>query len=243
MENDHLTDEDKVPRLLTDVMADALICNYTHDIPPGLLELVNRYSIPVVWINTAMEHDCIRPNDREAGRMATAHLIELGHKNIGYLAFTQSGHYSEEARLAGYEEAMKAAGLKPCVQLLKTNPPIDPTKKASDDRLAICRDFLQGPDCPTAVVTYSMTATKPLWAAAYQLGKSIPDDLSIVTIGDTLENPFGISATTVVLPTEEIGRRAVDAVLRKMEHPTRKFPPEFIHPRLHAGASTRKVSE
>ncbi len=241
MKNEQLTDKDKVPRLLTDLLADGLICNYTHDIPPALLEMVSQYNIPVIWVNASFDHDCILPNDFEAGRLATEHLIAQGHRSIGYVAFVESGHYSEESRLAGYQAAMESAGLEPNVRLLHTTNLIKKEPTVDDNRLDLCLSYLQEPDLPTAVVTYSMATVYPLWAGAQKLGRNIPEDLSIITIGDTLKNPFGKTISTVILPAEKIGRQAVEAVLKKVKRPSEKLPPTKIKPVLYVGSSTTKA--
>jgi LacI family transcriptional regulator len=48
----------------------------------------------------------------EAARQATRHLIDLGHRSIGFIAGRQGVQTSEE-RLAGYREAMAEAALEP----------------------------------------------------------------------------------------------------------------------------------
>ncbi len=242
MDKEELSDETKFPKLLKDVLADGLICNYTHGIPPVVLNLIDRYQVPAVWVNTPMTYDCVLPDDRAAGKMATEHLISLGHRNIAYMGFAQSSHHSEQDRTTGYREAMLEAGLPPRVQMMTTDRLIEKMRLTHDNRVGLCRSFLEAPDRPTAVVTYSMTVTEPLYVAAVGMGLGIPDDLSVVTIGDDLSNPFGFPFTTVLLSSEDLGRAAVRMVLRKLVKPGVKQTPVTIPPVLNIAASSQKVS-
>jgi DNA-binding LacI/PurR family transcriptional regulator len=107
-----------------------------------------------------------------------------------------------------------------------------------DNRLELCREFLQKAGTPKAVVTYSLHTAEPLLVAVLQLGLRVQGDLSIVTIGDNLHSPFGRTITTVALPAEEAGRRAVDVIIRKIANPDQYFPPIYIAPRLCVGSTT-----
>lgn len=57
----------------------------------------------------------VLPDEREIGRVATRHLIDLGHRAIVHLAGGAPPHWAREERAAGYVETMRAAGLVPHV--------------------------------------------------------------------------------------------------------------------------------
>jgi len=57
-----------------------------------------------------VQADAVLPDERAGGRMAVAHLIEHGHRRIGLVSDDQAGYRAAEL-LAGYTEAMTAAGL------------------------------------------------------------------------------------------------------------------------------------
>jgi LacI family transcriptional regulator len=58
--------------------------------------------------DTDLPADTVLPDERGGGRAAVAHLIAHGHRRIGFLA---GGEHRSRELLAGYAEAMRAAGL------------------------------------------------------------------------------------------------------------------------------------
>ncbi len=81
---------------------------------PQLAESLRRTDIPIVAIGLRQEWtDSVGPHDREGGRLATQHLIDLGHRRIGYVRTAMVEASGDRARHAGYLEAMRQAGVEP----------------------------------------------------------------------------------------------------------------------------------
>ena len=212
----HLTDPQYVPRILREVSSDGLLVDYTHDIPEPLLALVRQHAIPAVWINSRQEHNCVRPDDVAAGRLAAEHLINLGHRRIAWADFTHgpdfpSPHYSAADRRQGYAAAMIDAGLQPLILRAQTGIDVP-----SPRRLAFAADVLASSDRPTAVIGYAQTTTMPFHLAAAQRGLSVPDDLSLVSFDDHPMACLGPRYTTLIPPHEAVGRAAVDCLLKRI---------------------------
>lgn len=111
-----LTSEGFVPKVLREYSSDGLLINYTDHIPQTMLELIEQNGLPSIWMNTMLPQSCVHPDDQEAGRDLTAHLIGLGHREIAYVQSVDFGsHYSTTARCQGYRRAMLEAGLVPRV--------------------------------------------------------------------------------------------------------------------------------
>lgn len=233
-----------MPRFLKETLADGMLVNYTHGYPESLPEWLQQYRIPAVWINTDLPHDAVNPDDKAAGRLATQHLLQLGHRRVAYLAFTPGEgeqHHCFRDRPAGYRDACAGAGLEPVEIRLESRPfwrvMRDPL---NNEQLRLVLDYLRSArgSRPTAFVTPGTREAYSLIHAAARLGFSVPGDLSVVTVGDTLQAQIGVSVTTVELPWAEIGREAVAMLLRKIEVPRKRLPALRLEGRLTQAMTT-----
>lgn len=181
--------------------------------------LFQRSSVPIVFVdvgNPVCEpFDRIVINDVEGGRTATQHLIDLGHRRIGYIGdIPQPGFNftAGEDRFAGYRRALSEASI-----------PIRPDYHL-DGRFGreIARDLanrmLSLPERPTAIFASNDTQALGVLEAARDLGLDVPLDLSIVGYDDIEMSDF-LGLTTVRQLLFESGRRSVEALLQRIEEP------------------------
>lgn len=208
-----LVDESVLPKLLREWLVDGLVVSYTHHIPQTMLELVEQYNIPAVWLNAKLHHDCIYPDDYGAGRLAAQSLMDAGHKRLAYLRYNGRQHYSSIDRQQGFVAAAREAGLTP-----EINAPAEPPPPG--ERLADCRQWLEGPDRPTAVFCYERDEAITLYAAAMSLGLRVPEDLSVIAVSDAPICQIGVRIDTVLIPAEGLGRGCVEMSIRKMQDPS-----------------------
>jgi LacI family transcriptional regulator len=232
--DEELSDNDFVPKVIRQHMADGMIVNYTHEIPPGMLELIRAHHAPAVWLNAKLDADCVYPDDYGAARTVTQHLLSLGHRKIAMVhmiahfawqrSFEESWssqHYSVHDRALGYTEALSGAGLAP--RITSHERFID-----EHEHMLACRALLSCPDRPTAVIAYSEHEVASVVCAALSLGLSIPRDLSIVAFAPS---PMWIASnlvTIAAIPTEEQGRRAVRMLLAKLASPDQTCKPQAV---------------
>src|SRR5262245_28817077 len=85
--DEELSTEAFLPKVLRESMADGMIVNYTHEIPPAMLNLIHAHHAPAVWLNAKLGEDCVFPDDHGAARATTKQLIELGHRRIALVHF------------------------------------------------------------------------------------------------------------------------------------------------------------
>lgn len=215
--DEELADASLVPKALQQWMADGLLINYIHDIPGGLIDLIREHRVPSVWLNVKQPYDAVHPDDFGAGRLATEHLLHLGHRRIAYLDLSVTPHYSSPDRARGFSAAMSDAGLPGRVWA-----PEGPM--LSGDRMAFLRDRLAATDRPTAIVAYQPEEAMQAHVAALQQGLRVPEDLSLVTFAESAESKTGIVLTTVLLPEAEIGVAGVEMLLRKIDEPAHAIP-------------------
>jgi LacI family transcriptional regulator len=165
-----------------------------------------------VWINTVLKADCVYPDDFNAGKRATEHLLQLGHRKIAFVQAADSNHYSVEQRCAGYTTAMQDARCQ-------TSVVSRPSTSVTDNAIEPLRAWLSGPNRPTAIVAYEAVYAVPVFCAALSMGLRIPQDISLVTLHDKPVTEPGICISTMLIPAEEMGKAAVDMVLQKIAKP------------------------
>jgi DNA-binding LacI/PurR family transcriptional regulator len=155
-------------------------------------------------------------DDVAAGRMATEHLLGLGHQRIGYVGDLVPsppeglGFTSSADRLRGYRQALAAAGLRGAPGLLRRGP----NDAATAAELAM--ELLKLPEPPTAIVAASDTQAMGVLAAAVRLGVAVPGDLSVVGFDD-IESASLLGLSTIRLPLRRSGAdgaRRLCALLR-----------------------------
>jgi DNA-binding LacI/PurR family transcriptional regulator len=167
--------------------------------------------------------------DQVAGaRIATRHLIELGHTEILHISGPQDW-IEAEARVQGFFQETDAAGLRARAPILG-DWSADFGYRAGLELLR-ARDF-------TAVFAGNDQMALGLSHACRELGLAIPGDISIVGFDDIPEAAhFSPPLTTVRQNFPEIGRRAVSLLLGELRGDT-QLDHEQIVPELIVREST-----
>jgi len=154
--------------------------------------------------------------------MATEHLLELGHTEVVHLAGPQSWTEAR-ARLAGYQQAMWAAGLRPA-------PPLIGDWSARSGFALGCEEIVPRHDV-TAVFCANDQMALGLLRALHESGRPVPEQVSVVGFDDIPEAAFLIPPLTSVRQDfGAVGRRAIEILRAVIEGGT---PPEsLISPEL-----------
>ncbi len=212
---------DSPPRVIRELMVDALIINFPMKIAEGVKEHLSGIGLPVIHGNVVEPYDTVHPDDELAGRQLTEYLIERGHTRIAFVNRVQTGHYSCEAREAGYVAAMKAAQLP--VQAL--DPPAAITAdEGYRQHYAFFRGLLSRPDRPTAVVSYEAKVVIAYQQAAQDLGLDFPGDAAFVAFGDQEPSCMFHTVTLMKVPHTAIGKAIVTMAQQKIKNPETKIP-------------------
>jgi DNA-binding LacI/PurR family transcriptional regulator len=156
-------------------------------------------------------------DDVAGGRLATGHLIALGHRRIGFVGDMTFGRppaglgfTSSASRLRGYKQALAAAGIRVEPGLIRRGPHDAATAAEHAARL------LKSPDPPSAIFAASDTQAIGVLAAADRLGVKVPERLSVVGFDD-IESAAFLSLSTVRQPlalSGAEGARRLCALLR-----------------------------
>jgi LacI family transcriptional regulator len=236
MPDSSLTDETVVPRMLREWMADGMLINYVYGIPPRMVELIERYALPSIWINDARDADCVYAANELAGFEATQRLLELGHRHIVYVELDlpqgtdlTRQHYAAANRWSGYVRAMAARPLTPRHWGADPQEPAalsDGLEQAGWTERVI--RLLQSPDHPTALVAATERESAAILLAAATLGLRVPEDLSVITFAGGLSIVSGRAVDSMALDRRAWGAEAARMLLEKIEQPTLKLPPRVM---------------
>ncbi|CAN5281214.1 LacI family DNA-binding transcriptional regulator [soil metagenome] len=155
----------------------------------------------------------VRIDDVGTASTAVRHLIDLGHRRIGYVGGSLENQLDFAApmdRLTGYHDAMRATGL-----------PLEPAWEVPSDftvrgGLAATRLLLDATPRPTAIFAASDEMAIGSVHAVREAGLRVPEDISVVGIDDHEMAEF-FELTTVSQPVHEQGRLAARLLLEAIE--------------------------
>lgn len=179
-----------------------------HD--DAVFQLLDQQEIPCVlmWNHAAgSRFPCIGADNKQAGRMIAEHVLSLGHRKIGCMFPPTEGNDRALARRDIVLQTLANAGVSvPGAWSLTT------VYSISESKADALRLFSE-PDRPTALICGNdILATGALYGAK-AAGLSVPDDISIVGIGDFKgSSDIEPALTTVRLPAKRIGHEAGKAL-------------------------------
>lgn len=162
-------------------------------------------------------------------RLATRHLLDLGHETVWHVAGPEEW-LEAASRRAGWRATLEAAGRT-------VPPPLEGDwSPASGYRNGLV--LARIPEV-TAVFVASDEMAFGVVRALHELGRRVPDDISVVGVDDIeLAEYCSPSLTTVAQPFARMGALAVAHLLRHIEDPGRAPEPLSVQPRLVVRAST-----
>ncbi len=169
----------------------------------------------------------------EGGRLATQHLIALGHRDIAFIT-GDPDHSDAIERQRGYRAALEAAGI-----------PYDPALvvpgayQEVSGLLAVAR-LLDSQRKFTAIFAANDQMACGVTLGLQRRGLRVPEDVSLVGFDDLPTSVYAIPPlTTVHQPAYELGQLAASAMLQLLAgtKPTAQIPP----PRVIARESGRRL--
>ena len=147
-------------------------------------------------------------DDVAGGRLATAHLLSLGHRRIGFVGDTMRGaaaasriglgHLASQHRLTGYRQALAVAGVRYDPKLVRRGP------HGPANAEALTGELLELPDRPSAIFAASDTQAMGVLAAAERYGIGVPGELSVIGFDD-IESAALLGLSTVRQPLVDSG--------------------------------------
>jgi DNA-binding LacI/PurR family transcriptional regulator len=174
--------------------------------------------------------DVVANDDRSGARLATEHLLGLGHTEIGLLS---GGGGSARIRAEGFEAAIRGAGLSPLVLEGR-----DRGTGEIDGYQAAQQLLLDRPGT-TAIFAANDTMALGAAAAARDAGRRIPEDLSLIGYDNSpLASSQLLRLTTIDPNSRQVGAVAAKSLLARMQDPDRESEESLVDPQLVTRSST-----
>jgi LacI family transcriptional regulator len=142
---------------------------------------------------------------------ATRYLLNLGHTRIALLTPASTLRIGRE-RIAAYRDAFAERGLKPDPKLVRAE------RSAMAFAFSEVLALLGGPSAPTAFLGLGTRILAGVLQAVRHSGRTIPDEVSVIGIGDTdLSQLFTPPITTLAWDLEAVGTAVAELVLRRLD--------------------------
>jgi DNA-binding LacI/PurR family transcriptional regulator len=188
-----------------------------------------RAGLPVVCVDRRLPKvslDTVIADNEHGAYVAVDHLLRLGHRRIGFVGGRPQLSTSKE-RLQGYWTALEEHGVAFDAAIVREG---DSRQSGGRD---MARELLTLPHPPTALLVGNNLMTLGALETIHALGRRIPDDVAIVGYDDmpwalALDPPL----TAVRQPSYELGRRAAELLLARVEDPQRSTSLVVLQPEL-----------
>ena len=228
----HAKEERSIETLLR-YQVDGLILAGSGDAGEARLTHLKEGTIPVVTVGSyAIGLPNVTADNRGAGALVAAHLLEQGYRRIGYVGGPRGLRVSQE-RWAGFSEVLRGAGLSPAFDAEGDFTP------AGGHRAAL--EVLAGGEAPEAIVAANDQMAIGVINAVKELGLRVPADVAVAGIGDIptavyVDPPL----TTVALPLKAMGARSAQVLLRLIDGESIPAEPIVLEVTLKVRESTAR---
>lgn len=189
----------------------------TSEMSKELIEELAHREVPVVFLDvgkTGMQMSNLRVDYEEGIEQAILHLVALGHRRIAFIS-GKTDIRSSRRRLEAFQRSMKQLFPDAPELVFYGNFKIEGGRRAAHEII-----MTQAGNLPTAVVAANDLTAIGAISEFEAAGLKVPADISVVGFDDidfaTLTKP---ALTTVNLPRNELGRRAVEMLLKSLDSP------------------------
>lgn len=188
----------------------------------ALVEELQRLKIRFASVAVANPSDnplTVRIDHRRAAADITRHLVELGHRRIGFIRGNPAYQSATEREL-GFHDALKAAGIDPA------ECPAVQGYYDLESGVAAAERLIQLQPRPTAIFACNDDMAAGVIHVAHQRGISVPGDLTVVGFDD-METALIVwpQLTTIRQPVAQMATSAIDLLLDDLEKQDQGLPP------------------
>ena len=185
---------------------DGLILQGAETESDRTLERAAVSKVPFVLLQAGnpKKHPVVRLDDEAAGRYATRHLLDLGHRRIGFIGVSRKLAFSAD-RLFGWQKELDADGVT-----------VDPNwseqggNNFEGGAEAVKQLLNRSPEL-TCVVVANVVSAIGVLAALHDLGRKVPEQISVIAVHDIPLTEFLRPSLTVVkMPLDLLGEVAVN---------------------------------
>lgn len=178
--------------------------------PSTSLHRLATSGVPIVLLDArGPDVPAVVTDDVQGGRLATQHLIDLGHERIAFIGDDHDnplGFTAGRCREEGYRRTMADAGFPVPEGYVRHGPHVRSVARQ------LASELMSRADRPTAIFASSDTQAVGALEAARAAGLRVPDDVSVVGFDD-IEVSGYVGLTTVRQPLFESGSLAAKLLL------------------------------
>jgi len=229
---------DQVRGLVTETQVDGIILSSPVTDCEPVLRALEAMDIPFVRISPGTNHaltSSVFMDDAQAADDMTTHLINAGHRRIGFIK-GHPNHKGSEDRLAGYRRALDRAGIA-----------FDPVLVCDgefdfDSGVRGGNRLLDLPEPPTAIFASNDDMAAGVLAVAHDRNIELPTQLSVAGFDDTtLARTVWPPLTTIHQPMAELAQTAAEILIEGGDITHRRLPHQLIE-RASVAPPYRKIS-
>jgi len=174
-------------------------------------------------------------DDAQAADDMTTHLINFGHRRIGFIK-GHPNHAGSDDRLFGYRRALDRAGIAYEPQLVCDG------EFDFDSGVRAARMLLDLPNPPTAIFAANDDMAAGVLAVAHDRNIDLPGALSVAGFDDTtLARTVWPPLTTIHQPMFDLAHTATDILIGGGDISHRRLPHQLIE-RASVAPPNRKIS-
>ena len=199
-----------IKTLLSRPVDGIIFVEYSHRATSDILEQSNKPRVFVHRLFSSPIKNSVVPDDFYGAGLATAHLIGLGHRRIGYINGPENWHTCR-ARLNGYKDA-----------LARNKVPFEPRFVQPGDweiesGYSTTKSLLNLNDHPTAIFAANDLMALGAIYAIQDAGFNVPNDIAVVGYDNrNFTKTFRPKITTVSMPVIEMGGVAAELLLNQI---------------------------
>jgi DNA-binding LacI/PurR family transcriptional regulator len=220
--------------VMLDESVDGLVLPPFDETDAAVVDIV-KTGMPVVCVDRSLSKvktDLVEVDNHRGALDAVNHLLDKGHKQIGLIEGRADVSTSRERR-RGYLDALAARGIAPRKELMRAGD-----FKQESGRV-LTNELLDLRKPPTALFVCNNLMTVGALGALHQRGLRVPQDVAVVGFDDlpwaeALDPP----PTVVRQPAYEVGKQAMELLLKRIIEPTRPAVTVRLLPELVVRRST-----
>ncbi|WP_285424959.1 LacI family DNA-binding transcriptional regulator [Pseudomonas sp. efr-133-TYG-103a] len=194
---------------------DGILLAPSSDPQRAALAYLQANAIPTVLVDrlATQGFDQVGVENRQSTHALVSHLIGHGHRRIGMIA-GHRGLSTTEERIEGYRQALADGGLRFDDALL-----VNGESNSESARLA-ARQLLSLDEPPSAIMAANNLMTIGAMHALRDAGVGVPEQMALVGFDDFDWADFFVPRLSVIAqPVHELGARAVQLLLQRIDHP------------------------
>lgn len=190
---------------------DGVILHSGYGQEDRLVEAISS-SVPAVLVNSddGRQVPTVRVDDAAAARLATEHLLQLGHTKVTYIAGPE-GSQTSDRREQGYRAALARHGVQEAAETVHAG------WSPESGELAV-EAVLTRQQRPTGLVVVNAVTAAGVLSALRDASVGVPEELSVITIHDSwFLAHLSVPLTAVRLPLHRLGAAAANLLIETID--------------------------